>query len=168
MRGPPRTKDHCQTQERFSKALNKPRGYGMTISMLFYSVLGSHNLQPIAISISAATVFGYFCMSTISQCHPRRLLPKPRSKSNQNSQRSTTSQTLARGANSSASRYTAMVLGSVSVTNPISPQSLDDLAWSILTVSRRPWTPISRWTWPRNGGRWNWKISQTMRQSWGH
>jgi hypothetical protein len=31
-----------------------------------------------------------------------------------------------------------------------------------------PWIPISNWTWPRIGGRWNWKISQTIKQSWDH
>jgi len=112
--------------EKLCKVLNMVRGYGMTISMVFSSLLGSHNPQPIPISISAETVLWYVCMSTISPCHTWRLLPKPRLKSKRNSQRHIWSQTSARHANSSASRYTAMVPGSVSVRKPISPHSSDD------------------------------------------
>jgi hypothetical protein len=54
------------------------------------------------------------------------------------------SQTSDRHTNSSASRSTAMklVLESVSVRKPISPPSSDDLAWSIITVTRCPKIPM--------------------------
>jgi hypothetical protein len=127
---------------KLSMVLNKIRGYGMMISMPFYSLLGTHSPQPIPTSISTATAFLFFCKSTISPCRSRRLLPKLCSKSKWNTPRNTWSRTSAWHDNYSASRSSAMLLGSVSVRNAKSHQSSDDSPWSILTVSRHPWIPM--------------------------
>ena len=120
---------------KLSMALNKLHGCGTTISMLFYFLLGSHSHQPISTSILAAMVFWYFCTSTISPCHIWWPPPKLQSRSRQNCQGNTRSQTSAQHTNSLASRYTAMVPGSVSVRKPISHRFSDNLALNTLTLS---------------------------------
>jgi len=126
---------------KLSTALNRLHGYGTTISMALYCHLGSHSPQPIPTSISAASVFWYCYMWTISPCHVRMPPPKPWSRPSQSSRRYIGSRTSGRHTNSSALRSTAITLvpESVLVRKPISPQSSDDLAWSIVTVSWRPW-----------------------------
>jgi len=62
--------------ENLSMVLNKLRGYGMTISTLFYSLLGSLNPLQILTSKFAVTAFWYGCMLTVSPCHVWRPQPK--------------------------------------------------------------------------------------------
>jgi len=150
--------------------LKRLHGYGTTISMPFYYPVHSHIPQPVPTSISAAASLWYFHMSMISPCHIRRLLPMPWSKSKRISQRSTRSWTWAEHTNSAASKPTTMIPKSDLVGRPISPQSSDNLAWSIHTVPELLSIQMISLTWFRIPGRWNWnrKIPQTMKQWWGH
>jgi len=121
---------HIQAPQRWHDDIN-----AFLLSLMFTLSSGDPNLYLCSHRIR------YCCMLMISPCDIRRLLPKLQSKSKWHAQSSTRSETLARHANSSASRLTPMqmVPESVSIGKPISPPSSNNTAWSIVMASRPAW-----------------------------